>query len=113
MTTTTDHEDNIARVDAHTIAVAALLPFPVELEADMGGTFALHIELGTRGTDPGDPADTAGVDPDPDNGPLDWWLDIDGGCETICSGLTIDTDPAIVAAWITEQARLHDCPAAR
>lgn len=43
--------------------VAAHLPFPVELDADIGGTFALQIDLGRRGqTD--DPRDTAGIDPD-------------------------------------------------
>lgn len=67
---TTDHyKANIALVDEHTQQVAALLPFPVELDADMGGTWALHIDLGRRGG-ADDPPDTAGVDPDPDNGNL-------------------------------------------
>jgi hypothetical protein len=106
-----DHEARIAIVDAHTLAVAALMPFPVEVEADMGGTFALHIALGSRGN-PDDPHDVAGVDPDPDNGPLAWWFDIDGGRESIPFEHTTDTDPTVVARWITEQARRAHSPAA-
>ena len=53
-----DHEARIAIVDAHTLAVAGLIPFPVEVGADMDGTFALPIDLGRRG-DPDDPPDTA------------------------------------------------------
>ncbi|MGO1506475.1 MAG: hypothetical protein ACTIKQ_04505 [Microbacterium sp.] len=109
---TTDHyKANIALVDEHTQQVAALLPFPVELDADMGGTWALHIDLGRRGG-ADDPPDTAGVDPDPDNGNLEWWFDVDGGCETVISEHTIHSDPAAVAAWITEQARRFNSPAA-
>jgi hypothetical protein len=110
--TLTRHQARIALIDAHVQSVAALLPFPVELDADMGGTFTLHIDLGTRG-DPDDPPDTAGIDPDPANGPLVWWFDVAGGETSIISTHTLDTPPETVAAWITVQARQANSPAAR
>lgn len=98
----------VADVDAAVREVAARLPFPVELDADMGGTFALQIDLGRRGrTD--DPRDTAGVDPESNSR---WWLDIEGGAKTHVSDLRSDADPAVVAAWITETAQAERCPAA-
>lgn len=112
MNTTTDQPSNIELVNDRTREVAGLLPFPVELDADMGGTFALFIDLGRRGG-VDDPPDTAGVDPDPDNGNLEWWFDVDGGGETVISEYTIHSAPAAVAAWITEQARRFNSPAAR
>lgn len=88
--------------------VAARLPFPIELDADMGGTFTLQIDLGRRGqTD--DPRDTAGIDPEPDSR---WWLDIEGGMKTHISHFGIDGHPAEVAAWIADTARAEGCPAA-
>lgn len=112
MDASTDYRANIALVDERTTQVAALLPFPVRLDAEMGGTWALFIDLGCRGGQD-DPHDTAGVDPDPDNGNLEWWIDIDGGYETVISEYTIHSDPAAVAAWITEQAYQFDSPATR
>lgn len=98
----------IVDVDAAVREVAARLPFPVELAADMGGTFALQIDLGQRGkTD--DPRDTAGIDPESNSR---WWLDIEGGIKTHVSDLGSEADPAAVAAWITETARAERCPAA-
>lgn len=88
--------------------VAAHLPFPVELDADMGGTFALQIDLGRRGqTD--DPRDTAGIDPEADSR---WWLDIEGGMKTHISHFGVDAHPAEVAAWVADTARAEGCPAA-
>lgn len=45
----TGYQTTVPAVDAHVQRVAAVLPFPVELDADMGGTFALQIDLGQRG----------------------------------------------------------------
>lgn len=88
--------------------VAARLPFPVELDADMGGTFAMQIDLGRRGqTD--DPRDTAGIDPEVDSR---WWLDIEGGMKTHISHFGVDAHPAEVAAWVADTARAEGCPAA-
>lgn len=94
-------------VDAHVQRVAALLPFPVELDADMGGTFALQIDLGQRGG-VDDPHDTAGIDPDSPR----WWIDIEGGEHTYLSNLGLDADPAAVAAWSAHTATEAGCPAA-
>lgn len=99
---------SVADVDSRVQQVAARLPFPVELDADMGGTFALQIDLGRRGkTD--DPRDTAGIDPEPNSR---WWLDIEGGERTHVSDFGADADPAAVARWIAETARAENCPAA-
>ena len=84
-------------VDELVKQVAALLPFPVQLTADMGGTFALQIDLGNRGGQD-DPHDTAGIDPD-EPAPR-WWVDIEGGTKTYVSNLGLATDPATAAAWI-------------
>lgn len=103
----TEPQVTVAAVDAHVQRVAALLPFPVELDADMGGTFALQIDLGQRGG-ADDPHDTAGIDPDDPR----WWVDIDGGERTYVSNFGIDADPAAVASWIARTAREERCPAA-
>jgi hypothetical protein len=97
-------------VDEHVKRVAELLPFPVETTADMGGTFALQIDLGTRGGRD-DPPDTAGIDPDDKNGPH-WWVDIQGGERSVISELGLDTPPQRVANWIAATARAEGCPAA-
>jgi hypothetical protein len=95
-------------INEHVREVAAHLPFPVELDADMGGTFTLQIDLGRRGrTD--DPRDTAGIDPEPDSR---WWLDIEGGMKTHISNFGVDANPAEVAAWVADTARTEGCPAA-
>jgi hypothetical protein len=107
--------DQIPAVDAQVKAVAAQLDFPVTLGADMGGTFVLQIDLGTRGgTD--DPNDRAGIDPTDETtgdgeAPL-WWLDIEGGTRTLISDYDITTDPAVVARWISQHARSEGSPAA-
>ena len=59
----TEEQPSYETVDAHVKQVAALLPFPVELDADMGGAFVLQIDLGQRGG-VDDPHDTAGIDHD-------------------------------------------------
>lgn len=93
-----------ATINEHVRDVAEHLPFPVELDADMGGTFTLQIDLGRRGrTD--DPRDTAGIDPEPDSR---WWLDIEGGMKTHISQFGVDANPADVAST----ARAEGCPAA-
>lgn len=94
-------------VDELVKKVAALLPFSVQLEADMGGTFTLQIDLGRRGR-VNDPHDTAGIDPDDPR----WWLDIEGGKRTYISDLGLDTDTREVADWIATTALQQQCPAA-
>lgn len=102
----TEHE--LFDVDELVTQVAARLPFPVELIADMGGTFVLQIDLGTRGgTD--DPPDTAGID-GPDSV---WWLDVEGGSRTVVSVLGFGTGAEVVAEWIATTARTEGCPAAQ
>jgi len=97
-------------VGEHVKQVAALLPFDVELAADMGGTFTLQIDLGTRrGVD--DPPDTAGIDPDDLPEPR-WWVDIEGGRETFISDFGLGADPSAIAAWVAGIARVEECPAA-
>lgn len=103
----TESDTPTAALDAHVKQVAALLPFPVELDADMGGTFALQIDLGQRGG-VDDPHDTAGIDPDDPQ----WWIDIEGGRKTFVSDFGLDADPVAVASWIAHTAREEDCPAA-
>lgn len=94
-------DDQVRRVAAH-------LPFPFTLEADMGGTFTVQLELGRRGG-PDDPPDRAGIDPGA--GEV-WWFDVEGGRETILSTFSADADPTDVAWWITDEARRAGSPAA-
>lgn len=103
----TEPDTTIAVINAHVQQVATLLPFPIELDADMGGTFALQIDLGQRGGGD-DPHDTAGIDPDNPR----WWLDIEGGDRAFISDLGLDADPDTVASWIARVAREENCPAA-
>lgn len=103
------HQARIALVNQHVAEVAELLPFPVEVTADMGGTFALYIDLGRR-DDGYDTHDTAGIDPNPRNGPLVWWFDFASGEETVLSDHGMDTDPTTVARWLTELAHLYQSP---
>lgn len=107
--TTTDPD--IRELNAHVTDVASHLDFPVELDADMGGTFVLQIDLGTRG-EVDDPNDRAGIDPTDAHNSF-WWLDIEGGTKTIVSNLGIHDDPAEIAAWISIHARAENCPAVR
>jgi len=100
--------DEVEAVDRQARLVAAHLPFSAELDADMGGTFALQIDLGRRGG-PDDPRDSAGIDPEPE---ATWWLDVEGGRETIVSDLRLDAEPAVVADWIAGEARRAGSPAA-
>ncbi|TIH26668.1 hypothetical protein [Subtercola vilae] len=102
-------EIRMDKVDEAARAVAALLPFPAPLEADMGGTFTFQIDLGCRGGQD-DPHDMVGIDPDYE--PLVWMIDINGGEYQITAPHDLDTDPATVAQWITEHARAARCPAA-
>ncbi|MBH0007908.1 hypothetical protein [Salinibacterium sp. SWN1162] len=87
-------------------AVEAYLPFAMTLEADMGGMFALHIDLGTRGNID-DLRDTACIDPEDDD--LQWCFDIAGGTTAIALGLRIDARPWS-RAWVTDQARRAGSP---
>jgi hypothetical protein len=103
-------EELTDRIDAHVRAVAELLPFPAELEADMGGAFVLTITLGIRGSLSNDPADVAGIDPE--DSELRWWFHTDGGIKNTASPHTLDTDPVLVARWLTQIARLEGSPAA-
>lgn len=103
----TEPDPTTAAINAHVTQVAALLPFPVELDADMGGTFALQIDLGQRGG-VDDPHDTAGIDPDNPR----WWIDIEGGRKTYFLDLGLDDDLATIASWIGHVARQERCPAA-
>ena len=88
--------------------VAAAMPFPVETEADMGGTFVLQIELGRRDGENGEP-DRAGIDPEPGS---TWWMETGGGVEQSFSDLKRDASPAVVAAWISSEAHRFGSPAA-
>lgn len=102
----TESDTPTSTINAHVEQVAALLPFPVELDADMGGTFALQIDLGQRGG-VDDPHDTAGIDPDNPH----WWIDIEGGENTSISDFGLNADPAVVASWIARTALAAGCPA--
>lgn len=97
------------RVDSVVQEVAAGLPFPVELTADMGGPSMLQIDLGRRGG-PDDPPDTASIDPTVE--PALWMLDVEGGRATIASPYGLDADPADVARWIALTAIRAGSPAA-
>lgn len=97
-------------IDEHVQLVAALLPFPVQLDADMAGPAVLQIDLGLRGG-VDDPHDTAGIDPDDAPSPR-WWVDIEGGAHTVISEHGLDTDPQLIADWIAVTAREHSSPAA-
>lgn len=108
MTTNTPNTDSTQHTDDVVRAVANLLPFPTTLDADMGGTWYLQIDLGNRGGQD-DPHDRAGIEPDSDQ-PV-WWIDIDGGEHTFISDHNIETAPAVVAQWIADQARAAGCPA--
>lgn len=88
--------------------VAEQLPFPATLDADMGGTFTLQIDLGGRGGIY-DPHDKAGIDPGP--GEV-WWIDIAAGERQIMSTLTIKSAPNDVANWIAKEALKAESPAA-
>ena len=96
-------------VGEHVKQVAALLPFEVKLDADMGGTFTLQIDLGTRGG-VDDPPDTAGIDPDDLSEPQ-WWVDIEGGRRTFISNLGLDSRLSSIAAWVADTAQAEGCPA--
>lgn len=102
-----------AAIDAHVTAVAALLPFAVELTADMGANFSGHdslvIDLGSRGGDD-DPHDRAGIDEDAEH--PTWWIETAGGETFEDSGITIHSDPVKVAQWLTDRAHALGCPAA-
>lgn len=108
------HDLEVERADDQVRTVAALLPFPVELEADMGGNYsgnsALTIDLGSRGGDD-DPHDRAGVDPH--QARATWWIETDGGATFEDSRLPANTDPVLVSEWITFRARSLGCPAAQ
>lgn len=104
----------IERTDAHVRQVAALLPFDVELDADMGANYSDHyalvIDLGSRG-DADDPHDRAGID---HRGPAPtWWIETAGGDTFEDSGLTASADPVRIAGWISDRARELGCPAAQ
>lgn len=102
---------HIEKLDEHVRAVAALLPFPVEMEADMGGTFTLQIDLGTReGED--DPSDRAGIDPDDPR--ARWWIETHDSADPYVEIAQLDaySSPAAVADWLTGRALALACPIA-
>lgn len=108
----TQHNESIdfARVTDEAVrTVAAMLPFPVELDADMGYTGALFIDLGRRGGVDDSP-DTASIDAATE--PVVWMFDAEGGSETIASDFGVDADPADVALWVADQAYRAGSPAA-
>jgi len=104
----TEINSEIEVLDEVVRRVAERMPFRVGLEADMGGTFVQQIMLGRRG-DTDDPPDRATIDPGA--GEV-WWLDVEGGRESIESPFTRDADPQIVAEWIATVAREAGSPAA-
>lgn len=103
-------EDSVHKANEVVRSVAALLPFAVELEADMGYTGALVIDLGRRG-DVDDPPDTASIDLEVY--PAVWMFDVRGGYETLASSYGLDSDPDAVAQWIVEQAYRTGSPVAK
>lgn len=88
--------------------VADLLPFRVELDADMSYTGALFIDLGRRG-DADDSPDTASIDVEIQ--PVVWVFDVEGGRETLTSEFGISADPQEVARWISTTAHRVNSPA--
>lgn len=102
------HALEIELTDAHVSAVAALLPFPVEVEAEMGGLFTLQILLGTRTAN--GVQDRAGIDPHEPR--ATWWIESNEGETSEDSGLPATADPALVAHWLTQRAQQLSCPAA-
>jgi hypothetical protein len=103
-----DESDPYHLLDSHVRAVAELLPFRVVVDADMGYTGALFIDLGRRGgTD--DPPDTASIDVEFE--PVVWVFDVEGGRETVESDLGPNSDPSMVADWIVSQANRFASPA--
>ncbi|MGO2933129.1 hypothetical protein [Microbacterium sp.] len=108
------HSLEIERTDEHVRQVAALLPFDVELEADMGANFSGHyafvVDLGSRGGED-DPHDRAGID-HTGTRPT-WWIETAGGETFEDSQLSARTDPVRIAQWLTERARTLGCPAAQ
>ena len=80
--------------DSTNVTVAQLLPFPVELDADVGYTGALFIDLQRRGGDD-DPPDTACIDAEVQ--PVVWAFDVEGGRQAVVS----DFGPtAALGAWV-------------
>ena len=105
----TDRYDVQQRVlNELTREVAGLLPFLVKLDADMGYTGALFIDLGRRG-DEDDPPDTASIDCEVS--PVVWVFDVEGGRETVASDFGPDSDPTEVARWIAGEAHRVQSPA--
>lgn len=105
----TPSEEQIDRLDNHVKDVASRLPFPTQLEADMGDATALQIDLGTRGA-PDDPHDHAGID---GTGPDDrWWIETHYGEYQEISDLGADANPEDIARWISERATALGAPAA-
>lgn len=102
------HALEIERIDNHVSAVAALLPFPVDVEADMGGLFALQILLGTRTPDAA--PDRAGINPHALR--ATWWIETADGEISEDSGIPATADPALIAYWLTQRAEQLGCPAA-
>lgn len=90
----------IRALDRAVRAVAAKMPEPVEVVAQMGATSVVQILLG-RQWGPDDPADWAGIDPEDAHTPSHWWVDLGGGEQTAISGYGPDADPAVVAQWIS------------
>ena len=89
-------------------AVAELLPFPVELDADMSYTGALFIDLGRRGG-VDDPPDTASIDALVQ--PVVWVFDVEGGRKTVASNFGPTADLQQVARWISDEAERAGSPA--
>lgn len=102
------HALEIERIDNHVTAVAALLPFPVEVEAEMGGLFTLQILLGTRTPDTA--PDRAGINPHVLR--ATWWIETSDGEISEDSGIPATADPALVAYWLAQRANALGCPAA-
>lgn len=102
------HALEIERVDNHVSEVAALLPFAVEVEAEMGGFACFQILLGTRTPD-GAP-DRAGINPHVLR--ATWWIETADGEISEDSGIPATADPALVAYWLHQRARHLGCLAA-
>lgn len=100
-------ELSVEDVDQLAGQVSELLPFPVTLDADMGGTFALQLYFGTETDEAtGRPVHRAGIDPD--DAEAVWWIDYDGGTRQDISELGGYTTPEHVAAWIASHSGMGE-----
>ena len=87
-------ETHVAETDSSVKAVDALLTFPTDRFADMGGdTWGLQIYFGDRDESSGLPIHRAGIDGT-------WWVEFDQGAHLEVSAHTTASPVSNVAQWI-------------